>query len=137
MPHTKAQELAPFLTDPADELPVGVQLSWQLRASIATGWIASGEQLPSIRVLAAWSGLNANTVRAVYAGLERRGLVVSHQGLGTFVADTVAATPRLETVALEALRDTKALGFDPRELATVIAGCAMRQAHTGSTRPTA
>ena len=69
------------------ELPVGVQLSWRLRALIATGRLAAGERLPSFRRLAEWAGVNVNTVRAVYAGLEEAGLVVSRQGQGTFVAE--------------------------------------------------
>src|ERR1044072_2088253 len=81
------EERNPFATDPADELPVGLQLSWRLRALIATGHLAAGGRLPSSRRLSEWAGVNVNTVRAVYAGLEREGMVVSRQGQGTFVAD--------------------------------------------------
>ena len=35
-----------------DELPVGLQLTWRLRALIATGQLISGERLPSVRRLA-------------------------------------------------------------------------------------
>src|SRR6188472_1628236 len=86
----------PFAIDPRDELPVGLQLTWRLRALISTGQLASGERLPSFRQLAVWAGVNLNTVRAVYEGLERDGLVVSRQGQGTFVADDVEAAPELE-----------------------------------------
>src|SRR5215467_8724297 len=71
---TAGHEATPFSTDPAAELPVGVQLSWRLRALIATGRLAAGERLPSFRRLAEWGGVNVNTVRAVYAGLEEAGL---------------------------------------------------------------
>ncbi len=81
----------PFAIDPGDELPVGLQLTWRLRALIATGRLRSGERLPSFRRLADWAGVNVNTVRAVYAGLEREGLVVSRQGQGTFVAEGIEA----------------------------------------------
>ena len=83
----------PFAIDPSDELPVGLQLTWRLRALISTGQLAGGERLPSFRRLAEWAGVNLNTVRAVYEGLEAEGLVVSRQGQGTFVADGRRAGP--------------------------------------------
>src|SRR5262245_61525719 len=116
---TAAREATPFSTDPAAELPVGVQLSWRLRALIATGRLAAGERLPSFRRLAEWAGVNVNTVRAVYAGLEDSGLVVSRQGQGTFVADGIAAAPELEEIAGEALRRVREAGLDPADLVVV------------------
>ena len=114
----------PFATDPGDELPVGLQLSWRLRALIATGQLAPGERLPSFRQLAGWAGVNLNTVRAVYEGLEREGLVVSRQGQGTFVAAGVDPAPELEEIAAEALRRARDAGLGPRELAIVAMTCA-------------
>jgi GntR family transcriptional regulator len=121
---TAAGEATPFSTDPAAELPVGVQLSWRLRALIATGRLAAGERLPSFRRLAEWGGVNVNTVRAVYAGLEEAGLVVSRQGQGTFVAEQTEASPELEEIASEALRRTLEAGLDPSDLIVVTAACA-------------
>jgi GntR family transcriptional regulator len=114
----------PFATDPSDELPVGLQLTWRLRALIATGQLASGERLPSFRRLAGWAGVNLNTVRAVYEGLEADGLVVSRQGQGTFVADGIEAAPELEEIAAEALRRASEAGLGPRDLAIVAMACA-------------
>jgi len=117
-------EATPFSTDPAAELPVGVQLSWRLRALIATGRLAAGERLPSFRQLAGWAGVNVNTVRAVYAGLEEAGLVVSRQGQGTFVGEQIEPAPELEEIAGEALRRTLEAGLDPSDLIVVTAACA-------------
>jgi DNA-binding transcriptional regulator YhcF (GntR family) len=117
-------EATPFSTDPAAELPVGVQLSWRLRALIATGRLAAGERLPSFRQLAGWAGVNVNTVRAVYAGLEEAGLVVSRQGQGTFVGEQIEPAPELEEIAGEALRRTLEAGIDPSDLIVVTAACA-------------
>lgn len=113
------RQATPFSTDPAAELPVGIQLSWRLRALIATGRLAAGERLPSFRRLAEWAGVNVNTVRAVYAGLEDSGLVVSRQGQGTFVASGIEATPELEEIAGEALRQVREAGRDPSDLVIV------------------
>jgi GntR family transcriptional regulator len=114
----------PFATDPSDELPVGLQLTWRLRALIATGQLASGERLPSFRQLAGWAGVNVNTVRGVYEGLEREGLVVSRHGKGTFVAAEVDSSPELEEIAADALRRAREAGLGPRDLAIVAIACA-------------
>jgi DNA-binding transcriptional regulator YhcF (GntR family) len=114
----------PFAVDPDDELPVGLQLTLRLRALIATGRLPAGERLPSVRRLAEWAGVNLNTVRAVYAGLEAAGFVASHQGRGTFVADDVRTAPELEEIAAEAIRKALAAGLSAREFADVALVCA-------------
>lgn len=113
----------PFAIDPRDELPVGLQLQWRLRALIATGQLTSGERLPSFRHLAELAGVNVNTVRAVYEGLEADGLVVSRQGQGTFVAEGVEPAPELEEIAADALRRASEAGLGPRDLAIVAMAC--------------
>lgn len=125
----------PFATDPSDELPVGLQLSWRLRALISTGQLASGERLPSFRRLAGWAGVNVNTVRAVYEGLEQEGLVVSRQGQGTFVAHGVVPAPELEEIAAEALRRASEAGLGPRDLAIVAMACASIPGNVGGEAP--
>ncbi len=115
---------SPFAVDPDDELPVGLQLTLRLRALIATGRLPAGERLPSVRRLAEWAGVNLNTVRAVYAALEGSGLVVSHQGRGTFVAEEVRTAPELEEIAAEAIRKAAVAGLGARELAEVTLVCA-------------
>jgi len=114
----------PFAIDPSDEVPVGLQLTWRLRALIATGQLASGERLPSFRRLAELAGVNLHTVRAVYEGLEADGLVISHQGQGTFVAAGVEPAPELEEIAADALRRASEAGLGPRDFAIVAMACA-------------
>lgn len=117
-------EANPFAIDPGDELPVGLQLGWRLRALIRTGELAAGERLPSFRRLAEWAGVNVGTVRSVYDALEADGLVVTRHGQGTFVADGVEASPQLEEIAAEALRRAHEAGLGPRDLAIVAMTCA-------------
>jgi DNA-binding transcriptional regulator YhcF (GntR family) len=115
---------SPFSADPQAELPVGVQLSWRLRALISSGRLAPGEQLPSVRALAGWAEVNVNTVRSVYARLEEDGLAVSQHGLGTFVAAEVQPAPLVEEIAADAIAEARAAGIDPRDLAVVTSVCA-------------
>lgn len=117
-------ESNPFAIDPEDEVPVGLQLSWRLRALIRTGELAAGERLPSFRRLAEWAGVNVGTVRAVYESLEEDNLVVSRHGQGTFVAEGVEAAPQLEVIAADALRRANEAGLGPRDLAIVAMACA-------------
>lgn len=125
----------PFAIDPGDELPVGLQLTWRLRALIHTGQLASGERLPSFRRLAEWAGVNLNTVRAVYQGLEADGLVVSRQGQGTFVADGIEPAPELEEIAADALRRASEAGLGPRDLAVVAMACVGIPGNVGGEAP--
>lgn len=117
-------EQNPFSIDSDSELPVGLQLTWRVRALIVSGRLASGDPLPSVRRLAGWADVNVNTVRAVYAGLEEDGLVVSRQGQGTFVADGIVAAPQLEEIAADALRRASEAGLSLRDLAIVATACA-------------
>jgi DNA-binding transcriptional regulator YhcF (GntR family) len=117
-------EANPFAIDPSDELPVGLQLTWRLRALILTGQLAPGERLPSFRRLAEWAGANLGTVRSVYEGLEAEGLVVSRHGQGTFVAEGIEPVPELEQIAAVALERATEAGFGARDLAMVAMACA-------------
>jgi GntR family transcriptional regulator len=121
---TSPGETNPFLVESDGDLPVGVQLSWRVRALIVTGRLGPGEPLPSVRRLASWAGVNVNTVRAVYESLERDGLILSRQGQGTFVTEHATAEPHLETIALDALRRGEEAGADLRQLAIVLMACA-------------
>lgn len=118
-----SETVSPFRVDHDDELPVGIQLEWRLRSLIASGRLAHGDRLPSVRALAEWAGVNVNTVRAAYAGLEQRGLVASQQGAGTFVA-AGDVSPELERIATRAIAEARELGGSARELAMLTFVCA-------------
>jgi GntR family transcriptional regulator len=111
----------PIAIDRKADVPVGVQLAWALCAQIRDGSLSSGQQLPTLRELAETTGLNVNTVRAVYRRLEQRGLIDSQQGSGTFVA----AAPRdaagaLAAIAATAAHEARETGLDPRDVAAAL-----------------
>jgi DNA-binding transcriptional regulator YhcF (GntR family) len=70
----------------AEPLSLRLQLGEQLRNQIEDGTLAPGERLPNVRDLSADLAVNYNTVRRVYAELERQGYLEVTQGRGTFVA---------------------------------------------------
>jgi GntR family transcriptional regulator len=104
--------------DPRDATPIYAQLERALRASIATGRLKPGDQLPTVRQLAVDLRVNANTVARVYAELERSGVLETRRGVGSFINATPAqAHPprdherRLRAFATRILADADAAGF--------------------------
>ena len=74
-----------FNIDTSHPTPLYHQLERAIRFAIATGKLAVGDQLPTVRQLAVDLRINANTVAKVYAELERLGIVETRRGVGTFV----------------------------------------------------
>src|SRR3982075_2645453 len=102
------------------EVPIGVQLAWAMRARIHDGSFAPGQRLPGMRELAEMTGVNANTVRAVYQRLDQEGLIDTLQGSGTFVADGSREPSDVATIAANAAREARATGVDLREVAAAL-----------------
>jgi GntR family transcriptional regulator len=108
-----------FRLDPHDPAPLYAQLEREIRTAIAAGWLAPGDQLPTVRQLAVTLRVNANTVARVYATLERDGLLATQRGVGTFVrspaprgADGRRQLEReLRTRSARFIADAAALGF--------------------------
>ena len=104
--------------DPRDPTPIYAQLERGLRAAIATGRLAIGDQLPTVRELAVQVRVNGNTVARVYTSLERAGVIETKRGVGSFVRGTlVRADPpaergrRLDAFVTRVLADAEAAGF--------------------------
>ncbi len=72
--------------DPRDPTPIYAQLERALRAAIATGKLAAGDQLPTVRQLSVDLQVNANTVARVYTSLERAGVIETKRGVGSFIS---------------------------------------------------
>ena len=115
----RLEEFAAAIDRDAD-VPIGLQLGWALSARIRDGELPPGQRLPGLREMAQASGLNVNTVRAVYQRLEQRGLLESRQGSGTFVSPTPRGPSAVGTIAADAAREAEATGVDPREVAAAL-----------------
>jgi DNA-binding transcriptional regulator YhcF (GntR family) len=102
------------------ELPIWVQLAWELRARVCDGRFSPGERLPGVREMAELAGVNANTVRAVYQRLEREGLIESRHGTGTFVSGGPAGRSDAGELAAAVARQARERGMDPREVAAAL-----------------
>ena len=71
--------------DRESRIPLFRQLVDQLRVAIYAGHLAAGEQLPSVRQMAATVGADPLTVARAINELEAEGLVVCKRGKGNFV----------------------------------------------------
>ena len=83
-----------FTIDPRSPSPPSEQLADQVRFGVASGRLAPGERLPSVRVLAEEIRLNPNTVSRAWRDLERDGVLESRRGDGMFVAANAAKACR-------------------------------------------
>ena len=71
--------------DPRSPVPLYAQIADRVRIAVATGELADGVVLPSVRQLATQLRVNPATVVQAYRALEEAGVVESRQGAGTFV----------------------------------------------------
>ena len=71
-----------FHVAPGSGVPIYRQLLDQVRAQIATGRLAAGEFLPSVRQVAGELAVNPMTVSKAYSLLERDGVVELVRGQG-------------------------------------------------------
>jgi GntR family transcriptional regulator len=76
-----------FRLDGHSGVPVYRQLIDQVQAAVASGALATGDQLPTVRQVAVDLAINPNTVLRAYREMEIRGLLDTQQGTGTFIAD--------------------------------------------------
>jgi len=73
-----------------NEIPVYRQIAEGVRAALAAGDLSPGLRLPPTRDLARQLGVNRNTVVAAYELLATEGVVHSHTGRGTFLAEAAS-----------------------------------------------
>src|SRR5437868_7959499 len=107
-----------FHLNPKSGVPIYRQIQDQILYGIASGLLEAGEQLPTVRALAVELSVNPNTVIKAYTELERRGIVTTEQGSGTFVAPQAPAPPseqdrsaKLEGLCSEFLAQVARYGF--------------------------
>ena len=84
----------------ADGVPIYVQIINQIKYLIASGRLAVGEELPSIRVLSEKLLVNPNTVVRAYRELEMAGVVVKRRTSGTYVSDAGSRLARRDRLKI-------------------------------------
>ena len=83
-----------------DGVPIYLQIVNQVKYLAASGGLAPGEELPSIRVLAEQLVVNPNTVARAYRELELAGVVVKRRTAGTYVSGGGSPLIRRERIRI-------------------------------------
>ena len=79
--------------DDTSDLTIYEQIVAQVQEAIATGRLAAGERLPTVRELADQLGIAPGTVARAYSELERQNIVVTQGVRGTRVAGRGRTSP--------------------------------------------
>lgn len=83
-----------------DGVPIYLQVVNQIKFLIASGRLASGDELPPIRVLASQLLVNPNTIARAYRELEMAGIVEKRRTNGTYVSEQGSPLARRERVKI-------------------------------------
>jgi GntR family transcriptional regulator len=103
-----------------------LQVVQQVRQAMRLGLLREGDQLPTVKDVVASLAINPNTVLKAYRELERDGLVVARQGVGTFVTRTLtdaslAAHEPLRRDLVRWLTRARRAGLDDESIEALIA----------------
>ena len=79
--------------DPTLPTPIWSQIEEAVRYLVASGALAPGDLMPSVRDLAREQRINPNTVAKAYQRLVEAGVLETRRGEGTFVAEKPPAMP--------------------------------------------
>jgi GntR family transcriptional regulator len=98
-----------------------LQIMEQMKQRIAVGDWPARHVIPSIRQLAADTGVSVITVKRAYLELEREGMIVTRQGKGCFVASDADVGARIREKELaqhleQAVRSAAMMGLSPKNL---------------------
>ena len=103
-------------------LPIYAQITGQIKEKILNGELASGQALPSIRLLAKELRISVITTKRAYEDLEKAGFINTVPGKGCFVAKQNTALHKEETrkrvhQLLQQVVDTaRTAGITPQEI---------------------
>jgi GntR family transcriptional regulator len=111
-----------FQISTGSSTPIYKQIVEQARLAVATGKLAVGDQLASVRAMAEELVINPNTVARAYADLAREGLIESRPGRGVFVTrkrrvfTREEGRRRLEPLLDRVISEAMTLDYTPDEL---------------------
>ena len=111
-----------FRLDLHSGVPVYRQLIDQITGAMASGALAPGDQLPTVRQVAVDLSINPNTVARAWRELEIRGVLETQQGTGTFIGrqkvrrDDVERERQLTQLVADFVARAGASGFTVEDL---------------------
>lgn len=76
-----------FVVDVMSRVPVYEQIIKQVEEQVLTGILKEGDKLPSVRSLSVKLSINPNTIQKAYTELDRRLLIITVPGKGSFISE--------------------------------------------------
>lgn len=76
-----------FVVDVMSRVPVYEQIIKQVEEQVLTGILKEGDKLPSVRSLSVKLTINPNTIQKAYTELDRRQLIITVPGKGSFISE--------------------------------------------------
>ena len=76
-----------FVVDVMSRVPVYEQIIKQVEEQVLTGILKEGDKLPSVRSLSVKLSINPNTIQKAYTELDRRQLILTVPGKGSFTSE--------------------------------------------------
>jgi GntR family transcriptional regulator len=110
-----------FILSQTDGRPMYQQIMEQIKNQVTLGDWPQGFKLPSIREMAVATKVSVITVKRAYSELESEGVLVTQQGLGSFIAQTDNLSARLKEQEVEkylnqAIEIARSLGMSKEAL---------------------
>jgi len=128
--------------EPEGSVPIYMQLVDGIKQMVFSGELGPGQQLPTMRQLAADLRINYNTVGRAYAILDAEGIISTQQGRGTFIARRMSEEQiqklrmdKLSSMMGQILREAYALGYNRFEIEDAFAGQLTRPAEEAGREP--
>ncbi|MDR7185825.1 DNA-binding transcriptional regulator YhcF (GntR family) [Microbacterium trichothecenolyticum] len=110
-----------IVIDPSSAVPPFVQLRTGLVDAVASGELAAGARLPTVRRLAEDLGVAPGTVARAYRELEASGIIETRGRNGTFVAfDADPARQQLQRAAAAFAAQVRDLHLDAEEALAIV-----------------
>jgi GntR family transcriptional regulator len=108
-------------------VPIYMQLVDRIKQMVASGQLQPGQQLPTMRQLAADLRINFNTVGRAYTLLDQEGVISTQQGRGTFIASRLneeqiqrMRLAKLRSMIGQIVQEALVLGYSPQEINDVV-----------------
>jgi len=108
-----------IVIDPSLPDPPYDQVKTQIASQVASGSLAPGDKLPTVRRLAADLGIAPNTVARAYRELEQAGVIDTRGRSGTFVSGDQVQRAAREAAASYAAK-IRALGLGRAEALALV-----------------
>lgn len=108
-------------------VPLYMQLVDRIKQMVVSGQMQPGQQLPTIRQLAADLRINYNTVGRAYSILDEEGVISTQQGRGTYITSRLneghlrkLRLDKLRGMFGQAVHEARALGYSRDEIERVV-----------------